>query len=180
MSKNVLILSSSPRKGGNSDLLCDEFMKGAVEAGHSAEKIFLKDKNINYCTGCGLCVNNDYAGCFKKDDMAEVLDKMIKADVIVMATTVYFYTMSAQMKTVIDRCCAKYTKISNKEFYFIATAADSDKNSLERTFDSFRGFTDCLIGAVECGLLYATGVWTKGEVLNSSLMKEAYEMGRGV
>lgn len=177
MAKKVLILSSSPRKGGNSDLLCDEFLKGAKDKGHIAEKIFLKDKDINYCSGCNLCANNNYAGCFKKDDMADLLEKMIEADVIVMATPVYFYSISAQMKTFIDRCCAKYTKISNKDFYFIATAADTEKHSLERTFDAFRGFTDCLTNANEKGLIYATGVWTKGDIYNTDFLKQAYDMG---
>ena len=99
MSKKVLILSSSPRRNGNSDLLCNEFMRGAAEAGHQVEKIFLKDKHINYCTGCSVCSMYGKP-CPQKDDAAEVVEKMIAADVIVMATPVYFYTMSAQMKKV--------------------------------------------------------------------------------
>ena len=55
MSKKVLIISASPRKGGNSDLLCDQFLKGAKEAGHDVEKVFLRDRKINYCIGCGVC-----------------------------------------------------------------------------------------------------------------------------
>lgn len=55
MSKNILILSGSPRKGGNSDILCDRFMEGARESGHRAEKVFLRDKNIGYCIGCEAC-----------------------------------------------------------------------------------------------------------------------------
>ena len=161
MNKKVLILSASPRKGGNSDILCDRFLEGAVEAGNEAEKNFLKGQKINYCTGCGLCNNNGYSACSQNDDMAEILDKMIAADVIVMATPVYFYTMDAQMKTLIDRCCAKYTKINNKEFYFIATAADGNRQALERTFDGFRGFTDCLSGVKEKGVIYGAGVWKK-------------------
>ncbi len=140
MSKRVLVLSASPRRGGNSDLLCDQFMKGTQQAGHQAEKIFLKDKTINYCTGCGTCINGKKC-CPQKDDMAEVLDKMIAADVIVMATPVYFYTMNAQMKTLIDRTCARYTEISNKDFYFIVAAADSSKRAMERTLEGFRAFT---------------------------------------
>ena len=104
MAKKVLILSSSPRRGGNSDLLCDRFMAGAQQAGHDVEKIFLRDKKINYCTGCGVC----YGGakpCPQRDDAAEVVGKMIGAEVIVMATPVYFYTLCAQMKTLIDRTC---------------------------------------------------------------------------
>ena len=93
MGKTVLVLSASPRKGGNSDTLCDEFVRGAKEAGHRTEKVFLRDHGINYCTGCGAC--NRTHECVQKDDMADVLHKMVKADVIVMATPVYFYTMNA-------------------------------------------------------------------------------------
>ena len=101
MAKKVLIISSSPRKGGNSDLLCDEFMKGAIEAGNEVEKIFLKDKTVHPCTGCSVCSMYGKP-CPQKDDAAEIVEKMIAADVIVMATPVYFYTMSGQMKIMID------------------------------------------------------------------------------
>ena len=86
MSKNVLVISASPRKGGNSDTLCDEFIRGAQESGNQAEKIFLASKNIKYCIGCGVC--NTTHRCVQKDDMAEILDKMVEADVIVLATPV--------------------------------------------------------------------------------------------
>ena len=131
MSKNILILSGSPRKGGNSDILCDRFMEGARESGHRAEKVFLRDRNIGYCIGCEACHQNNGV-CVQKDDMAEILGKMIAADVIVMATPVYFYTMDAQMKTLIDRCVARYTEISNKAFYFIATAAAENTRNTAR------------------------------------------------
>ena len=115
MAKKVLVLSSSPRRGGNSDRLCDRFMAGAQQAGHEVEKIFLKDRRIGYCTGCGACYGG--AGpCPQKDDAAGVIGKMVEADVIVMATPVYFYTLSAQMKTLIDRCCARYLEMKGKEF----------------------------------------------------------------
>ena len=179
MSKKVLILSSSPRKGGNSDVLCDEFLRGVKESGNKVEKIVLKDKDIHNCIACDSCKNNN-GKCIWMDDMAEILDKMIEADVITMATPVYFYTMCAQMKTLIDRTVARYTEIKNKEFYFIITAADYEEENLERTLESFRGFTDCLSGAEEKGVLYGTGVWKKGEVEGSNLMKQAYEMGKNI
>ena len=141
MSKKVLMLSSSPRQGGNSDVLCDEFMKGALEVGNEVEKIFLKDKRINYCTGCSVCSMYGKP-CPQKDDAAEVVEKMIAADVIVMATPVYFYTMCAQMKTLIDRCCARYLEIKDKEFYFIVAAAESEIRMMERTIDGFRAIHD--------------------------------------
>lgn len=79
MSKKVLILSGSPRNGGNSDLLCDEFMRGAVESGHKVEKIRVAEKNIGYCRGCYFCKMSG-GECVIKDDIAEVLRKMIDAD----------------------------------------------------------------------------------------------------
>lgn len=178
MCKKVLVLSSSPRKGGNSDTLCDQFIKGAQESGNDVEKIYLRNKRINYCTGCGTC--NLQKPCPQKDDAAEVIDKMVKADVIVLATPVYFYTMSAQMKTLIDRSCARYTEISNKDFYFIVTMAETEANRIERTFESLRGFTDCLEGPREKGTIAAIGVWQKGEVNDKPYMQQAYEMGKAI
>ena len=146
MSKKVLIISASPRKGGNSDALCDQFLLGAKEAGHNVEKVFLRDHKINYCLGCGVC-NNTHV-CVQKDDMKGLLDKMVDADVIVLATPVYFYTMDAQLKTFIDRCVSRYTEISNKEIYFIVAAADTNKDNLAPAIEGLRGFTrDCLEGS---------------------------------
>lgn len=179
MTKKVLILSASPRQNGNSEVLCDQFAKGAREAGHQVEKISVCKSDIRYCTGCGVC--NSTHKCVQKDDMEKILDKMVRSDVIVMATPVYFYTMDAQMKTLIDRTVPRYTEISGKDFYFIVTAADTARCNLERTIDGFRGFTqDCLAGAAERGILYATGVWQKGEVQKTPFMQQAYQMGISV
>jgi multimeric flavodoxin WrbA len=178
MSKKVLVLSASPRRGGNSDLLCDEFIKGAQEAGSQAEKVFLKDKKINYCTGCGTC--SKAKSCSQKDDMSEILEKMVNADVIVMATPVYFYTMNGQMKTLIDRTCPRYSEINNKEFYFIITAYDSNNQRMERTLEEFRGFTYCLEGPKEKGVIYGTGTWNIGDIKGTPAMSQAYQMGKSV
>lgn len=179
MNKHVIILSSSPRKGGNSDRLCDELLRGAHEAGNQVEKIFLKDKDIHYCTGCSVCSLYGKP-CPLQDEAAEIIEKMITADVIVMATPVYFYTMCAQMKTLIDRTCARYTEIINKEFYFLMTAADNNQKSMERTLEGFRGFLDCLEGAVEKGIIYGTGVWKVGDIAGKPILREAYEMGKNI
>ena len=179
MTKKVLILSSSPRRNGNSDTLCNQFMLGASDAGHTSEKIFLKDKKINYCTGCGVCFQGKMP-CPQKDDMHEILEKMVNADVIALATPVYFYTMCGQMKTLIDRTCARYTELNNKEFYFFATAAVDNKKALDRTFDEFRGFTDCLDNPQEKGMVYGTGAWNEGDIEGSAALKQAYEMGKAI
>jgi len=179
MSKAILVLSASPRQGGNSDLLCDQFILGAKEAGHQTEKIFLKNKKINYCVACDACKKNG-GHCVQKDDMAEILEKMIATDVIVMATPVYFYTMNGQMKTFIDRNYSRYTEIENKDMYFIMTAADSNKEALKRTIEEFRGYTYCLNGAKEKGIIYGAGAWNVGDIKSHPAMKQAYEMGKSV
>ena len=179
MAKRVLILSSSPRRGGNSDTLCDEFMRGAVEGNNEVEKIFLRDKTIHYCTGCSVC-SLEKKPCPQKDDAAGIIEKMLAADVIVMSTPVYFYTMSAQMKTLIDRCCGLYTEMKDKEFYFIATAAEDDRKLLERTIDTFQGFLDCLERPVIKGVILGAGVWHVGEIKDKLAMQEAYAMGRKI
>jgi len=153
-------------------------MKGAEDAGHHTEKIFLKEKKINYCSGCGTCFNT--GKCSQKDDMAEVLEKMISADVIVMATPVYFYTMCGQMKTLIDRTCSRYTEINKKEFYFIVTAAVNNKAAMQRTIEGFRGFTSCLNNPKEKGIIYGTGAWEKGDIKSKKAMDVAFEMGKAV
>ena len=177
--KKVLILSGSPRKGGNSDILCDQVAKGAAEAGNAVEKIRVADKKIGYCHACYYC--RDQAGaCAIKDDMAEVLQKMIDADVIVLASPVYFYSIDAQLKAVIDRTVARWLEVKNKEFYYIATCADSEKRATLTTLDCFRGYADCVQGAKEMGVIYGTGVYEKGKIEGTPAYKQAYEMGKKV
>ena len=178
MSKKVLILSGSFRKGGNSDTLCDRFAEGARDAGNEVEKIFINDRNIGYCRGCGVC--NRTHRCVQKDDMEEILNKMVAADVIVMATPVYFYTMNGQMKTLIDRCCARYTEISGKEFYLLLTAAEEEREKMLRTADTFQGFFDCLEEPHLRATVFGTGVWHAGEIAGHPALREAYEAGKGI
>lgn len=179
MSKKVLILSGSPRKGGNSDLLCDEFLRGAVDAGNQVEKVFLREQKIGYCTACYYC--SDHAGvCAIKDDMAQILAKMHESDVIVMASPVYFYSVDGQIKTLIDRCVAQWTQLKNKEFYYIMTAAEETDTVMDCTLECFRGFAVCLDNAREMGVIYGKGVDKLGEVKNTPIMHEAYDMGKKI
>ena len=178
MSKKVLILSGSPRKNGNSDILCDEFARGATEAGHDVEKIRVAEKNIGYCRACYAC--RDTGICAIKDDMAEVMQKMIDCDVMVLASPVYFYSIDAQLKAVIDRSVARWTEVKNKEFYYIVTAADGENEAAETTIACFRGYADCVEGAKEMGIIYGMGTYEKGEIKDKPAMTEAYEMGRNV
>ena len=112
--------------------------------------------------------------------MAEILDKMLKADVIVLASPVYFYSIDAQLKTVIDRTVAKWTAIRDKEFYYIMTAADRDEASMDCTLECFRGLASCLEGSQEMGVLYGTGVYEAGTVRETPAFQQAYCMGANV
>ena len=100
MAEKVLIISGSPRIDGNSAMLCNAFAEGAVSAGHTVEKISLAGKKIGFCTACYSCRKG---GCPQHDDAPEIIQKMLEADIIVLATPVYFFTMCAQLKALIDR-----------------------------------------------------------------------------
>lgn len=178
MAKKILIISGSPRKGGNSDVLCDEFQRGAAKAGHLVEKNFIGDREIHPCIACDVCKKTKR--CTFRDDMTEILEKMIAADVIVLASPVYFYTINGQMKILIDRTVARYTEINGKEFYYIITAADNSIPMMQRTIECFRGFADCLSGSQEKGIIYGVGVWQKGEIQGNKAMNEAYKLGGAV
>ena len=172
-------IKRSKKSAKSSDTLCDEFMQGAIESGHRVEKVFLRDKTIHPCTGCGVC-SQYKKPCPQKDDAAEIIGKMLAADVIVMATPVYFYAMSAQMKTLIDRCCGPYTEMKNKEFYFIATAAEEDNGIMDRIVANFMGFLDCLENPTVKGTLFCGGVWHVGEIEGNPTLRQAYEQGKRV
>ena len=178
MSKKILILSGSPRKGGNSDYLCDKFLEGAREAGHDVEKIFVSEKKIGYCRACYACRNSHK--CIIQDDMPEILDKMINADVLVLASPVYFYSINAQIKTVLDRTLARWTELKNKEFYYILTAGEDNRAIMERSVECFRGFSDCFEGSTERGIIYGHGLYAPKDARNSKFATEAYELGKNI
>ena len=178
--KNILIISASGRKGGNSDLLCDQFAKGAREAGHTVEKIRLAEKKIGYCTGCYAC--RKLGKCIQNDDANALVEKMLSADAIVLATPVYFYSMNAQLKALIDRTVSRWTdfgRFKGTEFWLVITAADENKAMMEPPLAGLRGFMrDCMEGSIERGVLYGTGAYEKGAVKDLPVYQEAYEAGR--
>lgn len=175
MRKHVLAVISSPRKGGNAELLVDEFIKGAKAAGHEVEKLCLREKKIAPCLACEACLRNG-GTCVQKDDMAEVLEQIIRADMIVLSTPVYYYSVCAQLKTMIDRTLAGGSRMKEKEFYFITTAADAPEK-MERTMEDLQGFVDCIPDSVVKGKVYGQS-FQVGDIKGKPAMKEAYEYGR--
>ena len=144
--KKVLVISSSPRKGGNSDLLCDEFIRGASDVGNEVEKIRLAEKNVGFCKACYAC--QKLGKCFQNDDANEIIEKMLSADVIVLATPVYFYSMDAQLKALIDRCFSRWSdfgRFKGTEFWLVVTAGDEHHEMMSATLAGLRGFMrDCM------------------------------------
>lgn len=176
--KKVLILSSSPRRGGNSDLLCDKFMEGALAAGHEVEKVFLNDLNIRF-----LLTNDDYedrTGVTPVDDAPAVVDKMINADVIVMATPIYYYNMSGMMKTMMERTFEREKELTYKDFYFIMTAGDPECSAMDCAVLGFRNFLRATPTSKEKGMIFGNDVSSAGDVVGKPVMQEAYEMGRSI
>ena len=178
----ILVLNGSPRPHGNTAAMVEAFRKGAEENSHAVIVVNVCQKKIAGCLACEYCHqagSGHERQCVQKDDMAEIFDKMVQADVLGLATPVYFYSMDGQLKTLIDRTLPRYTEIRDKEVYFIATAA-AGKGAMERTIDALRGFTDCLPGAVVKGKIYGSGVYQKGEVMDTKAFQEAYQLGRKV
>lgn len=179
MSKKVLVLSASPRKGGNSDVLCEQFIQGAESAGHLPQKIYVTDKKINYCIGCNACQENG-GNCIHKDDMEGIMDLLCETDVIVLATPVYFYSMAAQLKALIDRTYSRFTEIANKEIYLIVTGAANAEHYMETAVEGLRGFIACLPGAKERHVIYGINAGDIGTVKSTPAMDEAYEVGKAI
>lgn len=174
--KNVLIISSSPRINGNSDLLAKEFFKGAERANNRVELINISQKKINYCLGCYAC--RKLGHCFQNDDMNEMARKVSECDVLVLASPVYFYTMCGQLKVFIDRLVQSYTEI-HADIYILLTAADDNLDNLHLALESIRGCTrDCLEGCEEKGVIVVGNVENKGDIELNSAMKTAFDMGK--
>ena len=176
--KRVLIIAGSPRKNGNSDLLAQQFAKGAVENGNEVEIVYLREKKLNYCQGCLVCLKN--GECFQKDDANSLLPKMMDADAVCFSCPVYYYSVCGQMKVFLDRMNPLYDKMKDKDFYYMVTAQDNNKAQLDRAFDVFDGFADCFEDIRRCGRVYGGGADKKGDILSLPAMDEAYKMGLSV
>lgn len=177
--KKVVIVSASPRRGGNSEVLATEFANGAKSQGHQVEMIKLRKLNLNYCLACYNCKKK--GKCVHNDGMAEILDKMLEADVIVFSTPVYFYSMCGQLKVFIDRLVPIYEKI-RADIYLIATQWDKEKEFMEQTFEAIRGCTrDCFIDCPEKGVLYGVALDGVGAASKRyDYLQQAYDMGKNV
>ena len=177
MSKKVLVISTSPRKGGNSETLADEFIRGAQEAGNSVEKITLYDKSIGFCKGCLACQTT--RRCVIRDDADTIAQAMLTADVIAFATPIYYYGMCGQMKTMLDRANPLFpADYQFRDIYLLAAAAEEDAHTVDGAVTGLQGWIDCFEKARLAGTVFAGGVTAVGEIQGHPALEQAYELGR--
>lgn len=181
MSKKVLVICSSYRKGGNSDMLADSFIKGAKESGNSVEKIYLSDGQISFCRGCLACQKDGAKGCIMHDYASEIAAKMQDAEVITFATPVYFYGISGNLKTMLDRTNPLYVSDYNfRDIYLLATAADDADSAADGSVKAVQGWVDCFEKCSLKGVVFGGGVTEKGEIKGHKALEEAYNLGKTI
>ncbi len=179
MKKNIIVISSSLRLDSNSNILADEFIKGAINKGHKVEKIDLKNKTINYCKGCLACSKTNR--CVIKDDSNEIIEKMKNADVIVFASPIYFYSISGQLKTLLDRTNPLFSSnYKFKDIYLLLTAADDANNAIDGPIKAIQGWVDCFDGVNLKDVVFAGGINNPKEIINHDALKTAYDLGLNI
>ena len=179
MNKKVLIISSSPRKGGNSETLAAAFAKGAREAGNQVETVYLREKQVGFCKGCLACLKLGH--CVIQDDAVEIAAKMHDVDVLVFATPVYYYCVSGQLKTMLDRANPLFdTNYAFTKAYLLATAAEDAPETFAGTEKAVQGWVDCFPRCALAGTVFAGGVNGVGEIAGHIVLEQAYQMGKEV
>lgn len=179
MNKNVLIISSSPRKGGNSETLAAAFARGAQEAGNRVETVYLREKQYSFCKGCFAC--RKLGHCVINDDAVELAARMHDADVLVFVTPVYYYSVSGQLKTILDRANPIYdTDYAFTKAYLLATAAEDEPETVEGTENAVQGWVDCFPRCELVETVFAGGVNEAGEIAGHPALEKAYQVGKEV
>lgn len=180
MSKKVLIISTSPRKNSNSDALAEEFARGAREAGHEVEKISLIDKDIQFCRGCLACQTTKR--CAIHDDADKIVqEKMLHADVLVFATPIYYYEMSGQMKTLLDRANPLYSAdYAFRQVYFLSAAAEDGDQVCSRAVNGLEGWIACFPKARLSGVVFGGNATEPGSIQGNPALVKAYDMGKSI
>ena len=177
--KKVIVISTSLRAGSNSQVLAEQFAEGAKSAGNEVEFITLRGKEIKFCMGCLAC--QKIGKCVIRDDVNDIMDKVLEADVVCWATPIYYYEMSGQMKTLIDRMNAMYPKDYRfRDVYLLATATEDEAYVPERAEAGLTGWIDCYPKSRHAGTLFCGGVTMPNDIKDNSKLQEAYEMGKRV
>lgn len=177
---NVLVISTSLRAKSNSDILAERLIAGANDAGHEVEYISLKGKEIKFCIGCLACQKTQK--CVQKDDAVEIAEKVKNADTLVFVTPIYYYEMSGQMKTLLDRLNPLYSSdYKFRRIYMLAVAAEDDDYVPEKAVSGLQGWIDCFEKSEFSGSLFCGGINAPGEADKKDVeQNEAYEFGKSI
>ena len=177
--KKIVVISTSLRRGSNSDMLADQFVEGAKAAGHEVEKISLVGKEIQFCKGCFGC--QKLGRCVIDDDVNNIMAKVLQADVICWATPIYYYEMSGQMKTLIDRMNAMYEQdYQFRDVYLLTTAAEDETETPKRAEIGLTGWIDCYPKSHLAAHLFCGGVNNAREIEGNPKLQEAFELGEKI
>ncbi|MBD5627775.1 MAG: flavodoxin family protein [Desulfovibrio sp.] len=176
--KKVLVISTSLRPGSNSDLLAEAFARGAAEAGHEVEKVSLRGKKIGFCTGCLACQKTQ--ACVIHDDAPEIVQKMKTSDVVAFATPVYYYELSGQLKTLLDRANPLFpSDYAFRDIYLLASAADDSERAVDGALHGLELWVSCFEKCRVAGVLRGVGVTAPGDVrAKPALLEAARNMGK--
>ena len=176
MSK-VLVISTSLRPKSNSEILTKRLIAGAEGAGHEVELIRLKGKDIHFCIGCLACQKTQV--CVQKDDAVEIAEKVKNADTLVFSTPIYYYEMSGQMKTLLDRLNPLFpSDYQFRNIYMLSVAAEADDEVPEKAINGLQGWIDCFEKAEFCGSLFCGGINDPGEADGKKeALEKAYQFG---
>ena len=177
MSK-VLVISTSLWARSNSDILTERLIAGARDAGHEVEHISLKGKEIKFCIGCLACQKTQQ--CVQKDDAIEIAEKVKNADTLVFTTPIYYYEMSGQMKTLLDRLNPLYpSDYRFRKVYMLSVATEDEDHVPEKAISGLQGWVDCFEKAELAGTLFCGGISYPGEASGrSEEQEEAYAFGK--
>jgi multimeric flavodoxin WrbA len=175
----ITVLMGSPNRNGSTSILVENFKRGAEEAGHSVEVIDVCHADIHPCIGCVKC---GYEGpCVQKDDVEMIRKKLLASDMVVFAIPLYYYGMSAQLKTVVDRFCAYNSSLNSRHLKsaLLTVAWNSD----DWTFDALEAHYKTLVRYInwkDCGMILGYGCGTPGMTRRSRYPQEAYQLGRSL
>lgn len=179
MSK-IAVLLGSPRKNGNTEILVNSFVSGIDMKKNSVEVIRVTENKVGGCIGCNFCYRDSDHNCIQKDDMQELYKKLADADVIVIATPIYFYGVSSQLKSIVDRL---HNPIRNtfkvKALVLLAVCADtipSVFNSVREMYHSILSY----FSLKNAGEITVSGVSEKGDITDNPALAEAYKIGESL
>ena len=175
---NVLVITTSLRAKSNSDRLAEELIRGAKDAGHEVEQISLKGKEIRFCIGCLSCQKTQK--CVLKDDAVRIAEKVKEAETLVFVTPIYYYEMSGQMKTLLDRLNPLYpSDYKFRKVYMLSVAAEDEDYVPEKAVSGLQGWVDCFEKAELAGTLFCGGISDPNEATGRSVeLDEAYQFGK--